>query len=212
MERDENGVVRWVHRKNLYGKWFWSSAKTCLKAFAITAAIMFVLLTAIVGFADEFSLGQISLMGKISGVVFLILAVLTIPSLFIWAWAQGGVEEWEYEAEAWHVRGRRIPHKTCMKVLRALAWIAMFLPAKPNQKMALRRLLYDNEAKTLDIWLFNDAKVSGNEKTGVIKLESHGSKAEIGVPRENYAEMLAFFTPAPKPKRKRTRKTAKKEV
>ena len=69
---------------------------------------------------------------------------------------------------------------------------------------------YDNEAKTLDIWLFNDTKVTGNEKASSIKLKSHVSTAEIGVPPEDYADMLAFFSVTSKPRRKRTRKTPKK--
>ena len=194
MERDEKGVMKWVHTTHLYREWYWHSAKVCLRAFALTAAIPFVFFTVILGFADEFSLDSLVLQGKIWGGVFLLLCVLTFPCLFIWAWANGGVDEWAYEMNKSGIRGRKIVHKPKrMKVLRALAWIAMFMPAKPGQKMALRRLLYDNSEKEKHVDLVMLRGVSGDEKKGKISIDTFNGATDIFVPLDDYAEVLEYI-------------------
>ena len=194
MERDEKGVMKWVHTTHLYREWYWHSTKVCLKAFALTSAIPFVFFTVILGFADEFSLDSLVLQGKIWGGVFLLLCVLTFPCLFIWAWANGGVDEWAYEMNKSGIRGRKIVHKPGrMKVLRALAWIAMFMPAKPGQKMGLRRLLYDNSEKEKHVDLVMLRGVSGDEKKGKISIDTFNGATDIFVPLDDYAEVLEYI-------------------
>ena len=46
MERDENGVLKWTHAKNLYRDW--GSIKACLKAFSLTIAICFALVLSLI--------------------------------------------------------------------------------------------------------------------------------------------------------------------
>ena len=194
MERDEKGVMKWVHTTHLYREWYWRSAKACLKAFALTAAIPFVFFTVILGFAEGFSLDSLVLQGKIWGGVFLLLCVLTFPSLFVWAWANGGVDEWAYEMDKFGIRGRRIVNKPGrMKVLRAFAWLAMFMPANPGQKTALRRLLYDNPEKEMHVDLVMLRGVSGDEKKGKISIDTFNGATEISVPRDDYAEVLEYI-------------------
>ena len=122
MERDEKGVIKWVSTRNLYRDDLWYKLRACLKAFGIVALILFVILLAVFGFADGFSLKMFVLPGEIAGGVFLLFAALTLPSLFLFAWANGGVDEWEYEMDRRGIKGRKIVHKPGrMKVLRALA-------------------------------------------------------------------------------------------
>ena len=122
------------------------------------------------------------------------LCVLTFPCLFIWAWANGGVDEWAYEMNKSGIRGRKIVHKPKrMKVLRALAWIAMFMPAKPGQKMALRRLLYDNSEKEKHVDLVMLRGVSGDEKKGKISIDTFNGATDIFVPLDDYAEVLEYI-------------------
>lgn len=194
MEHDEKGVMKWVHTTHLYREWYWHSAKVCLEAFALTAAIPFVFFTVIIGFADEFTLDGLVLQSKIWGGVFLLLCVLTFPCLFIWAWANGGVDEWAYEMDKSAIRGRKILHNPGrMKVLRAFAWIAMFMPAKPGQKMALRRLLYDNSEKEKYVGIVRLKSVSGDEKNGKISIDTFNGATEIFVPHDGYAEVLEYL-------------------
>jgi len=194
MERDEQGVMKWVHTTSLYREWYWQSAKACLKAFALTAAIPFVFFTVVLGFAEGFSIDTLVLQGKIWGGVFLLLCMLTFPCLFVWAWANGGVDEWAYEMDKSGIRGRKIVHKPGrMKVLRAFAWIAMLMPAKPGQKMALRNLLYDNSEKEKHVDLVMLKGVSGDEKNGRISIDTFYGATEISVPRTDYAEVLEFI-------------------
>ncbi len=129
MKPNEKGVIKWVSTRNLYRDDFWYKLKACLKAFGLVALIMFVFLLAVFGFADGFSLKMFILPGEIAGGVFLLFAVLTLPCLFLLSWANGGVDEWEYEMDRRGIKGRKIVHKAWrMKVLRALAWITMFFP------------------------------------------------------------------------------------
>ena len=223
MERDENGVLKWVHAKHLYLDW--SSIKACLIAFTIAPAIAFVFFTVVCGFADGFSLGLMSAQGKIWGLVFLIFMVLLLPSYYFWAWAHGGVDEWEYEMDARGIKGRKIVHKAWrMKVLRALAWFTMFFPAKPGQRIAMRQLLYDNEkkGKYFDLSMLRGAIC--DENRGKISFDTLNGVEVICMPREVYAEVAEFIEglrqkkrpkrkPADSPKKvsKKISKTTSKE-
>ena len=118
------------------------------------------------------------------------------------------MDEWEYEMDDDGIRGRKIIRKAWrMKMLRGLAWIAMLLPSRPNQKMALRPLLFDNLNKKTDVSFASVKGVSCDEKKCRIALETKGDAKEIHVPREDYAEVLAFIEEIlqkKKTKRKRT--------
>ena len=201
-------MIKWVSTRSLYRDDFWYKLKACLKAFGVMALIMFVFLLAVFGFADGFSLKMFVLPSEIAGGGFLLFAVLTMPCLFLLAWANGGVDEWEYEMDDDGIRGRKIVRKTGrMKFLRGLAWIAMLLPSRPNQKMALRPLLYDNLNKKTDVSFASVNGVSSDEKKCQIALETKGDSKEIHVPREDYAEVLAHIEeriPKKKPKRQKS--------
>ncbi len=206
MERDENGVLKWVHAKHLYRDW--SSIKACLIAFTIAPAIAFVFFTVVCGFADGFSLSLMSAQGKIWGLVFLIFMVLLLPSYYLWAWAHGGVDEWEYEMDARGIKGRKISHNQGrLKSLRSIAWIMMFFPMKPGQRVALNNFLYDKGKKEKNIDLIMLRGVECDEKKGRIAIETFNGSEDIHVPREDYAEVLAYIEeriPKKKPKRQRT--------
>jgi hypothetical protein len=194
LKTDEKRVIKWVSTRNLYRDDFWYKLKACLKAFGIMALIMFVFLLAVFGFADGFSRKMFILPSEIAGGIFLLFAVLTLPSLFLLAWANGGVDEWEYEMDRRGIKGRKIVHKAWrMKVLRALAWITMLFPAKPGQKMAMRQLLYDNEKKEKSVDLIMLRDFTCDEKRGKIAIDTLNGTEEIYVPREDYAEVVAFI-------------------
>jgi hypothetical protein len=206
MERDENGVFKWVHAKHLYRDW--SSIKACLIAFTIAPAIAFVFFTVVCGFADGFSLSLMSAQGKIWGLVFLIFMVLLLPSYYLWAWAHGGVDEWEYEMDARGIKGRKISHNQGrLKSLRSIAWIMMFFPMKPGQRVALNNFLYDKGKKEKNIDLIMLRGVECDEKKGKIAIETFNGSEDIHVPREDYAEVREFIEqrlPKKKPKRQKS--------
>ena len=206
MERDEKGTFKWTHAKNLYRDW--DSIKACLKAFSLTIAGCFLLITVVCGFADGFSLSLLAAQGEIWGIIGLGSLLMALLGWYIWAWANGGVDEWEYEMDGDGIRGGKIVRKAGrMKLMRGLAWIAQLLPTKPSQKMALRPLLYDNWKKKTDVSFASVKGVSHDEKKCRIALETKGDSKEIHVPREDYAEVLAHIEeriPTKKPKRKRT--------
>ena len=214
MERDEKGVLKWVHAKHLYRDW--GSIKACLIAFTIAPAIAFVFFTVVCGFADGFSLSLLSTQGKIWGLVFLIFMVLLLPSYYLWAWAHGGVDEWEYEMDRRGIKGRKIAHnKGRLKFLRSIAWIMMLFPMKPGQRVALNNFLYDKGKKEKNIDLIMLRGVECDEKKGKIAIETFNGSEDIHVPREDYAEVREFIEqrlPKKKPKRQRTggRKKASK--
>ena len=192
MEHGEDGVLKWVYTKHLYRDW--SSLKVCLKVFSLTIIICFALITVICGFADGFSLNLLAVQGKIWGAVLLGFWLLTFVALYIWAWANGGVDEWAYEMDNRGIKGRKIVHKAWrMKLLRGVAWILMLAPAKPGQKLALRGLLYDNEKKGKDVDLVMLKGVEGDEKKGKIAIDTFNGSEEVFVPREDYAKVLAFI-------------------
>lgn len=206
MERDEKGVLKWVHAKHLYRDW--SSIKACLIAFTIASAIAFVFFTVVCGFADGFSLSLLSTQGKIWGLVFLIFMALLLPSYYLWAWAHGGVDEWEYEMDARGIKGRKIAHnKGRLKFLRSIAWIMMLFPMKPGQRVALNNFLYDKGKKEKHIDLIMLRGVERDEKKGKLAIETFNGSEDVHVPREDYAEVLAYIEeriPKKKPKRQRT--------
>ena len=206
MERDENGVLKWTHAKNLYRDW--GSIKACLKAFSLTIAICFALVLSLIGCAGGMKSDDFLFQCKIWGCILLGFWLMTFICWSIWAWANGGVDEWEYEMDDDGVRGMKIVRKAWrMKLLRGLAWIAMLLPSRPNQKMALRPLLFDNLNKKTDVSFASVKGVSFDEKKCQIALETTGDSKEIHVPREDYAEVLAYIEeriPKKKPKRQRT--------
>ena len=206
MERDEKGVLKWVHAKHLYRDW--GSIKACLIAFTIAPAIAFVFFTVVCGFADGFSLSLMSAQGKIWGLVFLIFMALLLPSYYLWAWAHGGVDEWEYEMDRRGIKGRKIAHnKGRLKFLRSIAWIMMLFPMKPGQRVALNNFLYDKGKKEKNIDLIMLRGVECDEKKGKIAIETFNGSEDIHVPREDYAEVREFIEqrlPKKKPKRQRT--------
>lgn len=203
MERDEKGVLKWVHTKHLYRDW--GSIKACLIAFTIAPAIAFVFFTVVCGFADGFSLSLLSTQGKIWGLVFLIFMALLLPSYYLWAWAHGGVDEWEYEMDARGIKGRKIAHNQGrLKFLRSIAWIMMLFPMKPGQRVALNNFLYDKGKKEKNIDLVMPRGVERDEKKGKLAIETFNGSEDVHVPREDYAEVLAYIEeriPKKKPKR-----------
>lgn len=206
MERDEKGALKWVHTKHLYRDW--GSIKACLIAFTIAPAIAFVFFTVVCGFADGFSLSLLSTQGKIWGLVFLIFMALLLPSYYLWAWAHGGVDEWEYEMDARGIRGRKIAHnQERLKFLRSIAWIMMLFPMKPGQRVALNNFLYDKGKKEKNIDLIMLRGVERDEKKGKLAIETFNGSEDVHVPREDYAEVMAYIEerlPKKKPKRQRT--------
>lgn len=192
MERDENGVLKWTHAKNLYRDW--GSIKACLKAFSLTIAICFALVLSLIGCAGGMKSDDFLFQCKIWGCILLGFWLMTFICWSIWAWANGGVDEWEYEMNRRGIRGRKIVRKAWrMKVLRALAWFTMFFPAKPGQRMAMRQLLYDNEKKEKFVDLIMLKDYTCDEKRGKIAIDTLNGAKEIYVPREVYAKIVAFI-------------------
>ena len=206
MERDEEGVFKWVHTKRLYRDW--GSIKVCVIAFSIAPAIAFVFFTICFGFMEGFTLKLLYTQASIWGLAFLIFMVLLLPSYYLWAWAQGGVDEWEYEMDACGIKGRKIAHNQGrLKFLRSIAWIMVLFPMKPGQRIALNNFLYDRGKKQLHVDLVMLKGVTCDEKKGKIVTDTFNGAEEIFVPREDYAEVLAFIEqrlPKKKPKRQKT--------
>ena len=192
MEVGEKGEFKWVHAKHLYRDW--SSIKACLVAFTIVPAIAFVFFTVVCGFADGFSLKLLSTQGKIWGLVLLIFWGLLLPSYYLWAWAHGGLDEWEYEMDARSINGRKIAHNQGrLKFLRSIAWVMMLFPMKPGQRVTLYNFLHDRGKKDLHVDLIMLRGISGDEKKCKISIDTFNGTADIFVPCEDYAEVLAFI-------------------
>ncbi len=205
MDRDEKGVLKWVHTKHLYRDW--GSIKLCLMVFTLIPAGAFVIFTVVCGFMDGFTLKLLHTQASIWGLVLLIFMALLLPSYYLWAWAQGGVDEWEYEMDARGIKGRKIAHNQGrLKFLRSIAWIMMLFPMKPGQRLALNNFLYDRGKKEVHVDLVMLRGVTCDEKKGKIAIDTFSGSEDIFVPRENYAEVLAFIEQRlqkKKPKRQR---------
>lgn len=209
MKTDEKRVIKWVSARNLYRDDFWYKLKACLKAFGVMALIMFVFLLAVFGFADGFSLKMFVLPSEIAGGVFLLFAVLTMPCLFLLAWANGGVDEWEYEMDSRTIKGRKIAHNQGrLKFLRTIACIMVLFPMKPGQRVALNNFLHGKGKKTKDIDLVMLKAVECDERKDMINITTFYGSEEIHVPREDYAEVRAFIEQR-LPKKKPTRRKKK---
>ncbi len=206
MEHDEKGVFKWVHTKHLYRDW--GSIKVCLMVFTLVPVGMFVFFTVVMGFSEGFSLKLLYSQASMCGLVLLIFMALLFPSYYLMAWAQGGVDEWEYKMDARGIKGRKIAHNQGrLKFLRSIAWIMMLFPMKPGQRVALNNFLYDKGKKEKNIDLVMLRGVECDEKKGMIKVTTVYGEEEIHVPREDYAEVRAFIEQRlqkKKPKRQRT--------
>lgn len=201
MQLDEKGVIKWVSTRNLYRDW--RNFKVCLMVFTLIPVGAFVFFTIVGGFIDGFSLKMLALWGKVWGLVLLIVWALLLPSYYLWAWAQGGVDEWEYEMNDYGIKGRKVVHNAGrLKFLRGIAWILMLCPAKPSQKLVMRNLLYDNGKKEVKMSFAGVRSISGNEAKGEIVLKTKGSSKTIVVPRDDFAQICACIEERI-PKRKR---------
>ena len=206
MKPDEMSVIKWVSTRNLYRDW--GSFKVCLKVFTLISVGAFVFFTVVAGFIDGFSLKHLVLWGKIWGVALLIFLSLLFPSYYLWAWANGGVDEWECELDRHGIKGRKVAHNQGrLKFLRSIAWIMMLFPMKPGQRIALHNFLYDKGQKEKYVDLIMLKGFTCDEKRGKIAIDTLYGAEEIYVPREDYAEVLAHIEeriPKKKPKRQRT--------
>ena len=98
MARNDESSYTWTYTRWLYCEW--GNLKACLKAFAIAIAICFVLITIGCAFIDSDFLGTLKTQSKIWGIILLGFELLAILSYYVWAWAQGGLDEWEYSMTA----------------------------------------------------------------------------------------------------------------
>jgi len=206
MEHGENGEFKWTHAKSLYRDW--GAILTFLKLLTLVMAILSALLTVLCGFKDGFSLDLFTTLGGLFAIVILVIWALIVPSYCLWAWAQGGADEWEFEMDDRGIKGRKVVRKPWrMKLLRGIACVLMILPSRGNQKMAMRSIFYDSRKNKVDVLFSSVKEVACDEKKGLISLYTRGDSKEIHVPREHYAEVRAFIEerlPKKKPKRKRT--------
>ena len=185
-----DGSFVWTYVRRMYRDW--GSLKTVLKAFALTIAICFLFVAGIVGCESRKVGEDLLVQCKIWGLILLGFESLALVSYFMWAWANGGVDEWEYRMNDSGIRGKKVVRKAWrMKLLRGFAWILMLFPAKPSQKMAMRRLLYEDADKTVEISFAGVKEVSGDEASGKIAFQTSGGTQELLVPPEDYAEIFA---------------------
>ena len=194
MKPSSKDMIKWVSTRSLYRDDFWYKLKACLKAFGILALIVFVFFLALFGFAEGLSLKMFILPSEIAGGVFLFFAAFTLPCLFLLAWANGGVDEWECELDRHGINGRKISHNQGrLKFLRSIAWIMMLFPMKPGQRMALHNFLYDKgqKEKYFDLSMLRGATC--DEKRGKIAIDTLNGVESIYMPREVYAEVAEFI-------------------
>ncbi len=218
MKTDEKGVIKWISARNLYRDDFWYKLKACLKAWGVTALVMFFFLFILFLIAEKFrfSLKLFTVPSIVGGGAFVFLTAFTLPSLFLFAWANGGVDEWECELDRHGINGRKIAHNQGrLKFLRSIAWIMMLFPMKLGQRMALHNFLYDKgqKEKYFDLSMLRGATC--DEKRGKIAIDTLNGIESIYMPREVYAEVAEFIEvlrQKKKPKGQRTggRKKASK--
>ena len=200
MERNEKGAFTWTHVRRLYRDW--GAVMTFLKMLTLSMVMIFAFMTVLGGFKNGFSLKLLTSVGAVLGIVILGIWAVIVPSYYIWAWANGGVDEWEFEMDDHGIENRKVVRKAWrMKLLRGIARILLLLPSRGNQKTAM------HDKKKVDVSFSSVNGVSCNEKSGLIFLYTGGDSKEIHVPREDYAEVLAFIEERlqrKKTKRKRT--------
>ena len=218
MKPNEKGVIKWVSTQNLYRDDLWYKLKACLKAWGVMALVMFLFLSILILAAEKFrfSLKLFIVPSIVGGGSFVFLTAFTLPSLFLFAWANGGVDEWECELDRHGINGRKISHNQGrLKFLRSIAWIMMLFPMKPGQRIALHNFLYDKgqKEKYFDLSMLRGATC--DEKRGKIAIDTLNGVEAIYMPREVYAEVAEFIEvlrQKKKPKGQRTggRKKASK--
>ena len=196
MKPNEKGVINWVSTQNLYRDDLWYKLKACLKAWGVTALVMFFFLFILFLIAEKFrfSLKLFTLPSIVGGGAFVFLTAFTLPSLFLFAWANGGVDEWECELDRHGINGRKISHNQGrLKFLRSIAWIMMLFPMKPGQRIALHNFLYDKgqKEKYFDLSMLRGATC--DEKRGKIAIDTLNGIESIYMPREVYAEVAEFI-------------------
>ena len=116
------------------------------------------------------------------------------------------------------IKGRKIAHNQGrLKFLRSIAWIMMLFPMKPGQRMALHNFLYDKgqKEKYFDLSMLKGATC--DEKRSKIAINTVNGVEAIYMPREVYAEVVAFIeelrqTKRPKRKAAGGRKGKQKTV
>jgi len=197
MKPNEKGVIKWVSTQNLYRyDLLWYKLKACLKAWGVTTLVMFVFLSILFLTAEKFrfSLKLFTVPSIVGGGSFVFLTAFTLPCLFLLAWANGGVDEWECELDRHGINGRKISHNQGrLKFLRSIAWIMMLFPMKPGQRMALHNFLYDKgqKEKYFDLSMLRGATC--DEKRGKIAIDTLNGVESIYMPREAYAEVVEFI-------------------
>ena len=196
MKPSSKDMIKWVSTRSLYRDDFWYKLKACLKAWGVTALVMFLFLFILFLIAEKFrfSLKLFTLPSIVGGGSFVFLTAFTLPSLFLFAWANGGVDEWECELDRHGIKGRKIAHNQGrLKFLRSIAWIMMLFPMKPGQRMALHNFLYDKgqKEKYFDLSMLRGATC--DEKRGKIAIDTLNGIESIYMPREVYAEVAEFI-------------------
>ncbi len=192
MERGKNGEFKWTHVRRLYRDW--GAVMTFLKMLTLSMVMIFAFMTVLGGFKNGFSLKLLTSVGAVLGIVILGIWMVIVPSYYIWAWANGGVDEWECELDRHGINGRKIAHNQGrLKFLRSIAWIMMLFPMKLGQRMALHNFLYDKgqKEKYFDLSMLRGATC--DEKRGKIAIDTLNGIESIYMPREVYAEVAEFI-------------------
>ena len=208
MDKNENGEYVWRYPRSLYRDF--GTVLLMFKVWGIVFMVCFLLFGGIGACAFRWKTYWQELWTLMFpfGCTVAGLAVATVPIYYFYAWAQGGVDDWEYTMDSRGIEGRKIAHNLGrIKFLRAIAWITVLFPMKPGQRMAMQNFLYDRGKKTFHANLVILDKAVCDEKKNKIAVETRYGAEDIYVPREHYAEVREFIEqrlPKKKPKRQRT--------
>ena len=208
LEKSSDGKLRWTHVTHLYREFgnLIAVIKAMLLAFFIAFAI--VLLISIWGIEFRTFLS----LCNVWGMIFIGVVALSIMGFYLWGWANGGLYEREYLMDEIGLECKRIVHKPWrMKLLRAITWVVLLMPGKASQKLILRRIVFDTD-KPLKMYFSKLSDVSGNEAKGTISVNAGEGLNEIFVPKEDYAEVMAFLTSLLDGKNTRKRRSSKRSI
>lgn len=205
-KRKSSKPTIWRGAKNLYCEF--PLLVMLFKVFALAVGCCFVLIVGLIALSGGMSLKDFTTQCQVWGLMLVVFETLALVGYYLWAWAQGGVDDWEYTMGHNSISGRKIAHAEWrLKMLRAIGLVLMLFPAKPGQKLAMRNLYRDLTDKSELILLSSVSEVVANKKKGkiLLKMKDGSTAKDIRVPREDFDRILELINERMAAKKTRTR-------
>ena len=183
--------ITWLYEKSLYREY--GALATVLGVLAGVFAAIWIVVSAAglcggngAGFFMDITLCFAALIA-----LFMVIGTL---AFYIWAWAHGGKETWEYEMDADGVRAHRLPVKPGrLKALRALTLFAMMFSKRPGQTMVMSQTLRDTTLTRFDLPFAKATGIDPQRGEGRIIVKTGRGEESVAVPEAVFDAALAFM-------------------